>query len=351
MPPQDYTSMPWAPRARDSPSAPNPAGLVILQSDQIGSTAANSVLIEQLAASHAAQRDLERRLKEQELRLKEQELRLKEQELRLKEQELQFASRISELQTELSQCQKREAAVQEVFAQNLETTKEIARKRLSLDKDWKIVMALHEAGRKTLEKDRAKFENEKRQFYEKTQDTTRSPQEESTETDGGSSQDSRKTVPVCRWMPQVGRTRDFQVSAFRFERLNLPVTFEQINDPVFELMRRQHYYIGWYDCMTSFYASEYAAERPSILTSTNDVKHPANAFNAGANAGALLNWFSKCQVEKPDWDIRLSKLALWECKSPNVSPSGKFQIDFWKGITHGVDIARTKFAEECAKDT
>jgi hypothetical protein len=299
-------------------------------------------LIEQLAASHAAQRDLAKRLDERERHYKD---RIREQEQqhknRMREQEQHHQHRVSELQKELSQCQKRETAVREVFLQNFETTNSIAQERLEL-RELKAWLACKS---KQIDREQQDFERDKAKIHSKTHKTTSSTQEEPTANDFGKSGESNKKTPVWRWMPKVGKTYDFNISLpnKRFKEYDLPLSTKQMNDPAVELMRRHDYYVGWLD---SFHA------RPL----PTDEQHPRNAYIAGANAGAVLAWIQYCEKDRADWAVcmfnnysDMKPIATW--KVPEAVLVAKSPLgDFWRGFMHGTAIAKLKFEEECDKE-
>ena len=288
-------------------------------------------MIEQLAASHAAQRELTKRLDERERHYKD----------RMREQEQHHQHRVSMLQKELSQCQKRETAVREVFSQNFETTNSIARERLEL-RELKAWLACKS---KQIDREQQDFERDKAKIHSKTRRTTSSTQEEPTENDFSKSKEGLKKTPVWRWMPQVDKTYDFNTSPLnkRFEEYDLPLSTKQMNDPVVELMRRYDYYVEWLD-------SIHARPLPT------DEQHPRNAFNAGANAGAILAWIQHCEKDRADWAVRIFNdhsdmrpIATW--KVPEAVLVAKSPLgDFWRGFVHGTEIAKLKFEEECDKE-
>ena len=260
----------------------------------------------------------------------------------MREQEQHHQNRVSELQKELSQCQKRETAVREVFSQNFETTNAIARERIEL-RELKTWLACKS---KQIDREQRDFERDKAKIHSKAHRKTSSTQEEFTANDFSRPQESKKKTPVWRWMPQAGKTYDFNISSQNksFQKYDLPLNIKQMNDPAVELMRRYDYYMGWLGSFSS---------RPL----PTDEQHPRNAFNAGANAGAILTWIQYCEKDRADWAIRMFDYhsdmspiqATW--KVPEAVLNAKSPLgDFWRGFVHGTAIAKLKFEEECDKD-
>lgn len=124
-----------------------------------------------------------------------------------------------------------------------------------------------------------------------------------------------------------------------------------MNHPAIELMRRHDYYLGWLDCIQTTYMKEHAdifSNHPRLV----DKQEPRNAFNAGANIGALFCWVLLCTEERAEWAVRLSNTApTWtHLKAYNDTVFDGPNGDFWRGVEHGEEIARARFAEESAKD-
>jgi hypothetical protein len=305
-------------------------------------------LIEQLAASHAAQRELAKRLDERERHYKD---RMREQEQQhkkcMREQEQHHQHRVSELQTELSQCQKRETAVREVFSQNFETTNSIARERLEL-RELEARLASKE---KQLDREHMKLVIEKSSFHSATYETADSLQVEYSPSDSSKSQDIKKKNPDWRWIPKVGKTPSFKTFLNEpcFKEYGLPISIEQMNDPAIELMKRRDYYLGWLDCSWANYTTAHAHMFPECALLFE--KASKYLFNAGANVGALLGWAKMCEEEKVDWGVRVyntRKCIAFELFGDKKTPAPP--SDFWRGLVYGREVAEAKFAEECAKD-
>jgi chromosome segregation ATPase len=123
--------MPWAPRSNIAEENKSPTSLqsryirnvAMYSSDQSATTPNTQTLIEQLAASHAVQREQKRRIAELHATMERRDRNA----LRTKEQ------RIGDLSKELEQCRKREVAVQAVFLKCREREQELAKREHAVE--------------------------------------------------------------------------------------------------------------------------------------------------------------------------------------------------------------------------
>ena len=190
----------------------------------------NEALFEQLAASHAAQQDLEHRLRDQ---------------------KRESGRRIAQLEKALDLCQKRERAIKAVFIREFEKEKELLLEGQRLQKKAE---RLNEKG-KTLRRDTRELELKELQFEESVALHTQSQERNHTDDDGSDSGAEVHAFAQSEAEPRTpGLTNPFSYGSVKslfninpiFQGLGIDIESE---GKYHVLLRKHDYYTGWLDAM------------------------------------------------------------------------------------------------------
>ncbi|KAF1840140.1 uncharacterized protein K460DRAFT_410742 [Cucurbitaria berberidis CBS 394.84] len=266
---------------------------------------------QQLAESHAAQRDLERRIAE----LHEAHARS------VHEINRHMERKTSDLLRELEQHKKREAAIQAMFVQNYEKEQELARKVHELEAQN---ATLQEKEQPKVDKSIAALEESSKQ------------NDDSCDNYPG----LEKGITIFSLADSV---KKFGVSADH----KRPKWFDGYN---VDLLRRHDYYKGWLDCMRAF-DDKAAAGRGSLSAEDTDhVFDVESPFQAGCSVGALFSWSALCNAHGvPQRDNRLDD-RQWFLEDL-VPKTPLDDLRFWEGVQAGKNAVEPIFLETMRNDS
>ncbi|KAH5432724.1 hypothetical protein HBI47_096670 [Parastagonospora nodorum] len=311
--PQDYTSMPWAPRSNIAQEDDSPTPLRT-------ATPNTQALIEQLAASHALQRQQESRIRE-------------------------LLSKQHDLSKELEHGRKRETAVQAVFVENLEREQELAKRERVVEEKMK---QLNKQEEYIVEKEKSTNEKVKEVMQLQKALGHHTPSTSKLEADrvrqkAGVNYLGLSDYAHCSFSRNTAHldTDDFHISA------------AIMNGQDVQTLRRHDYYIGNYSCSYQNLMKEWEQTQPKVESFPYLNECLANPESNGRNAGALFTFAALCANHKPEWDMRLDKYT-WpmECIESACGLGGddRNEAGFWHGFAEAKEEMKAKFERMLEKE-
>jgi hypothetical protein len=247
--------------------------------------------------------------------------------------------RIETLETALAQSRKEESMARHMFLQISDKEDELAQLARDLEEREKKV-----------EEEEKKVEGEKEELRKERDEIAAmkaslesfvpAPQPEPLD-----QKKSRLEFPPLIMYHGSGSENLFKVTdKAKFEKYEMPVSFEDMNISHVELLRRHDYYKGWFDCNKVKNHQE-SIEKGLVPASEfqylSDSKHAKNPFDAGVNAGALFTFAALCQQQMPEWNVRLDERHF--TANALVVPKLHQKDPFWMGYFSGESEARAEF--------
>jgi hypothetical protein len=346
--PQDYISMPWAPRSGIAPtdvsSETRCKTLPILifsvySANQQAATLGIKMLMEQLATAHTLQRHQECRIAELHVEMD----RRTSDVLRSKEQ------RVGELVEEVDQCRKREAALEAVLVRHYRKEQLLAARERTLDYECTELMERKEKSqeeRATIEQLEKRIDDVEKACKGKDEELARLRAKLHKQTEGTTSSATadQRIKRSKRLLETDGAMEMLKVQdKAKFDLYGFKISIDIMNGLDIRILRHHDYYAGWFDCVDRTRAKAVAAasDVPDHLLSFPSlfsIRSVENPEDAGSNAGALFTWAALSRERKPKCSVRLDDREWTLARLEKAYNDGIGYGDasrFWLGFSDG----------------